>query len=54
MEVELHPGLAYGFHAAFKDGILDGVGMVGYNFEESEDNGDDNHYQGEKNSNNEK
>ena len=54
VEVELNPGLACGFHATFKDGVFDGVGIVGDNFEKSEDNGDDDHCKSEKNGDNEK
>jgi hypothetical protein len=53
-EIELHPGLADGFHTTFKDGRLDGVGVTGDDFQESEDNGGNDHYKGEKNDNNKK
>jgi hypothetical protein len=48
VEVKLNPGLADGFHAALEDGIFDGVGITGDNFEKSEDNRSNYHYKGEK------
>ena len=48
MEVELHPGLADGFHAAFEDGVFNGVGIVGDDLHEPQDNRHNYHDQRKK------
>jgi hypothetical protein len=54
VEVELDPGLADGFHAAFKDGVFDGVGIIGNDFKKPEGDGNNYHEKSEKNSRDEK
>ena len=49
MEVKLNPGLPYSFHAAFKDGAFNGIGITGDNSKKPEDNGNNYHRKGEKN-----
>jgi hypothetical protein len=51
MKVELHPGLADGLHAAFEDGVLGGIGTIRNNFQISQNIGETNHYQAEKEDN---
>jgi hypothetical protein len=46
----LNPGFADGFHATLKDGIFDGVGVIGDDFEKSESDGEDDHKKSEENS----
>ena len=43
MEIKLDPCLADGLHTAFEGGILDGVGVIGDDFEKPEDNRNDYH-----------
>ena len=54
MEVELDPGLADGFHAAFKDGIFNGIGVMRDDFKKPEGDGNNYHEKSEKNSCDEK
>ena len=54
MEIELYPGLADGFHPAFEDGTLNGIGIVGDDFSIAENNGENYHYQGKGYNNDEK
>ena len=48
MEIELHPGLPDGLHAAFEDGVLGGIGITGDDFKYSEDNRENDHNKGKK------
>ena len=49
MKVKLNPGLADGLHAALKDGIFNGVWVIGDKADKSESDGDNNHEKGEEN-----